>query len=500
MLVLMIMIKDFIEHKDSKQRFINVLVIDIFVGCHIAGHGTFLNIGGFSVTHIIALKYLTLMYAVIYFVALKFHINKHLLINWLCLIISIFMGCILLIFYHYKEPIVCALSGTWDQYFAKVATKVVPVFSSYNVNVLVHTFTLLVIALIVYSGFHREDYGLIIEKLLKLSKLVVVFGIGEVIIKDIFHSTLYNSFLRVFLGKSNSATFDTLLERGRLYRLQGLSAESSTYAFSMFICCLIFFKYRKRIWLSLSVILMMLSTAFTAIAFLGLFAVIYLLAKSSMDKNEKKKAIIWTSVIIGIFFAFCIAFSFGSISSNISFFKENEYGKRIADAFERIHMIVNNDYVEGVVPQGVQGSTFTRMISSYTTLRYVLDRPLFGYGLGTFSNFGYTSNLVSSIGIIGFVFWNSFLFYGNLKYKKTGIEYHALVVIWYAINLFNGGAVMEIYREMNLFLVMLFQSILLKDKAGFQLHQTIKMHSCDRSMKEGFFNERILDNHHNPCI
>lgn len=474
-IVLGIMLKGFIEQKNSKQRFITILAVDFFVSCHIVNQGSFINISGFSVTHLTALKIITLIYALIYCIDKKLKIKKTLLFKWLSLICVIFIGIILQLLWNYRIPIVCALSGTWDEYFLGLAQKTIPVYSTYNTSVLTYTLIFLVILLIVYSTFKQEDYNALMNKLVFPSKLLISIGFIEAILKNILHSSLYNSFLIVFFGNSSTATLNELVERNGLYRLQGLSAESSTYSFSLFICCLLFLKYREKIWMYLSLILLLLSTAFSGIAFLFLFILIFLLSKNHKNKKTSQKIIILSCIVLVISCFLGLVLSSENVFSNISFFKENEYGQRIIDAVERIQMILKGNYIEGRMSRNVQGSTFTRMVSSATTLGYVIHRPLFGFGLGTFSNFGYTSNLISSIGIIGFLFWNRFVFFGNLKSQKTNIEYLVIVITWYVINLFLGGSVVEFYREANLLLVLFFQQLLLDEKFYEQQNKKTKL-------------------------
>lgn len=93
-----------------------------------------------------------------------------------------------------------------------------------------------------------------------------------------------------------------------------------------------------------------------------------------------------------------------------------------------------------------------RFYTIFETFKLLLDRPLFGVGVGTSYAFGFLPTILSNIGIVGLILWLLFMFSGIARMKftfKSVTIVCSLLLVWIP----TGG--LDTMYSMSLLLVML---------------------------------------------
>ena len=335
---------------------------------------------------------------------------------------------------------------TWDDVIFNGARPVHPEVTNLVIKDTFKFFFSAFIVQYMYHKFFGDDYKLLIVRFSRIITVFLIIGILEYIKNFTGGISEWASFTELFFGTTPSTVYESRL-RGDLYELNLFTKEASHYAYTLFIAMIILLAKNiivgKKSGFSFSIIiciiLMMLSTSFSIVLFLPAFGVIYLLYRWCVFKPSSmryEKILLFISVILGG-------------SSFIAFILANEDGfvmGRIVLLFENIDLLfdINNNITFG------DDSTYVRVMSVLQTFYAYLNRPLFGFSLGSMACHGATAMMISGIGIIGVFFWTKYYFYTSPLYVENRVSqykfhYLLVIIVYFLINSLNSISLRPFY-------------------------------------------------------
>lgn len=437
LIVLRILIKD-----DKKNIFVKLWSLTIALAL-IHPQGYLIGVGenGFgSVSKF--LGGVSFLYSIYYIYSRNIHISFTLMKNLNVYIWVVIVGILIELIYPYDGLLLPLQSGKggWDEYVLGLGGNKVVV----NMDIM-YTLTLLVghilyscaCLVMIKSICTRLDLILMINKVSEWIKVVIIYGLLELIIKNFFGFTDFMSRINdVLLGKGGNIAENASERIGDgLYTLRGMTSEPSHMVTSLFLfsICVIMLnkiyndnpKIQEIIpksvsdkWLFPAIILAIFSGGFSAILCIGTLLIIYFIIKkefSLLPINVLAKRII---VLLMSFFILCALI----YSVMMDFFPY--FYNRLEDAWTIGSSLIANEPVLLSGHSGV-GSTYARFFSIYDLGMSVADRPLFGLGLGLQWCHDILISMLSDIGVFGVIAWWRFV----KTPRYSGVRYDSLIIL-----------------------------------------------------------------------
>jgi len=439
----------------NKDVFMCLLLLcvtsDLFIGM-----GFFVMIGKTIITHYDFCLYILFLYCLTKCLRKPIKLNRTYCILHFLYLLPLF----LLIIFPSKALVADAYRVTWDEI---VFDGLSPVHPAITNGVLKFTLKFLIssfIVLYLYNNFSKEKCMQFIIYLSKIINYFLFLGIIECIVKNLFGNIeLWGNITEFFFGSTPSTVYEARL-RGGTYELNLFSKEASHYAYTLFLSMIILFarnifignKSGVNFSLLLCVALMILSTSFSVVLFLASFFVLFLLyrwgvLRPSTQKYEKLVLIAVSVFGFSGFMSFIIANDDGFVFGRLSNFIENW----------QVFFDINNTVTFG------DGSTYVRIMSILQTFAAFLDRPFFGFSIGSVFCHGSTAMLFAGIGLIGVIFWTKFYFY--TFYLSKRLFYHkrlylAAIIVYFGVNTFNSLSLRPFYDMTLITIVICYYFIL----------------------------------------
>jgi len=279
-------------------------------------------------------------------------------------------------------------------------TYVIPKFSLYSLQIFARVIVGLIISIGALNTLTRQDIANVSHRIVEYAKVTYVVCAVEMVVKNVFHSTMFNEVVGSIFGVGES-TLDILMKRGSLYSLQGLLKEPShlTFGLFMFLVILIYsdvpIKTKDRMFI-FGLLLLVVSGSFAGFGYAISLVLMYFIV------NERR---LKPGSFVLLFFAMLIFIIPNSMTTY--------YLTRLTNSLRILDSFMAPDLVT---------SEQVRLNSIIETYRTVfLQRPFFGAGLGIPYAYGTNIMILSSIGIAGFGlwFWYYFISIGKcLTFKK----------------------------------------------------------------------------------
>lgn len=448
-----IIILFFIKYKKDKQRYLACLALHIFTAINVEV-GYFIKIGDSMIRYSWFTEAVLVMYSIIYLIAMR---KKGIFKSYYLLLASIIIGLVGLAVNPLNKKIVTS-DILIDKYWDGWEQLKYPCINSNVINSLLHLITFIIIYACIVHIFNYDNFKTLIRKLFGWSKLVIVIGFIEIILKDVLSSNYFQIIIEQIFG-INPNVISSLEQRGTLYRLSGLTMEASHYSYALFVMCIIlmanvYINQISKNWIFLGVGLLVMCRAFSSILFLSALVIIIFVVKYKNDIRISRKFI---NVVIGIL----AVVGFMIIIYNTNVFKNSYYGKRLTEAL--------NDNVLFVDISQVRKYTYTstriRLVSIISTLKLMIYRPLFGIGIGTTSSHGSLAVILSGLGIVGTFSWLKGLFFNDLKNRLHIVDnaYIILILIWCIVGLFASMFWGLLYNAGNYIIAISFMFLCKKD-------------------------------------
>ncbi len=315
----------------------------------------------------------------------------------------------------------------WDGYAIGVEDKTEVVYSVTRFMLLyVRILSLATTILVINKKLPTSCYKIIIRKISGFGKIVLSYGVVELVLKNIFHSNLTNRINCTMFGLGISTYTEIAFSSG-LARLQGFTREPSHFSMAIFYFVLIIIMNdlinntkKTGFWLPVSMLLLLMCRSFAALVYLILIFVFvftfYRKGKSTVDVQEIKQRL-WC--ISGFAIAVVIALLLCGM--------ESYFSDRLAYVVRVVGTLING----GSVPVN---SDVVRLISIIDTTKDFLHRPLLGLGMGVEAAHSGVVSMLADIGVLGVFFWWKLV--ASIPHDKRG---KTVVLVWIlAANLLCG--------------------------------------------------------------
>lgn len=448
-----IVIYFFVKYKKIKYRYLSCLALHIFTAINVEV-GYFIKIGNTMIKYSWFTEAVMTMYSVIILIATR---KKNIFKSYYLLFISIIVGIVGLILHPLNKKIVTS-DFVIDRYWDGWSQLQFPSINGNVINSLLHIITFIIIYACITQIFNYDNYKLLLKKMAVWSKIVIVIGLIEIILKDFLSSNYFQAVIEQIFGV-NSNVLSSLEKRGTLYRLSGLTTEASHYSYALFVTSIILManlciEQINKIWLVFVVALLILCRAFSSVLFLIALVIIAIVVRYKEYIKPLKKFI---NILLGVFTFVCVML----IIYNTKVFRNSYYGQRFTE--------ILNDSVLFIDISQVRSYTYTstriRLVSIISTLKLIVYRPLFGIGIGTTSSHGSFAAILSGMGIVGTLSWLKAIFFNDLKkqFEIMNNAYCILILIWCVVGLFASMFWGLIYNAGNYILALSFMVLCKKN-------------------------------------
>jgi hypothetical protein len=356
-------------------------------------------------------------------------------------IIGVIFLCVVVLriiweFYFPSQEMVIPINGSWDLLLMGREQKTAAELSVQSILRLARLIILFTFLLALDSHPKKMMFVTICRAMVTFTKINVIFGLFELISKNVFQSNMAYTISNIFLGADKGV--NSLIIRGDSYALQGLTYEPSHFAMTLFFFVIVLillksFGFKKRgdlLWIIAGCILMVVSTALSSIVFI----IVIILVIAYLSKNNKviQRGILLTValglVVVVVFVTNATIFQ-GSLT-------DSYFLRRMDNLFNCLPYIWQGDY--SYAYQISTESGLPRIISAVDCFKLFLRHPLFGLGIGMTAAHSGTISALVSLGIVGFCFWFRILFVDFLyEFNKRG--YLTLCVIIFIVGMLLVG-------------------------------------------------------------
>jgi len=343
-------------------------------------------------------------------------VTNNIIIGSVILLICVFMGYFRLIVNN-ETLYVLPVGGSWNAYYAGQVSLERLVFSVKNIERVFRLLLFIYASMGVNALIRKDNIAVkLIKYIVVLTALQVSFGYLDLLVKLIFNSPIIQTLGVTIFGKGISQ-YQEIALRANVYLVQGFMREPSHFSYSFIPGLTILAKSRDgRISYALveysAVIILFLSTSLTGFAIIFYWMIIKLF---TYIKNRKPKYIL--KVISFLLFL--------SVSIPLVLLSNN----RIPLLDYNITRILG---LVGYTPS--IGSESIRLLSVQHSLSYLAKSLAFGIGMGSTNVKGFTTSILASIGILGFLVW---LFYVRVAFRITKKEI-ILFGFWLILTTFVG--------------------------------------------------------------
>lgn len=347
------------------------------------------------------------------------------------LLFSILISIVLCIMWPADVEVI-DYNHSWDLYMHGVASEMQPV--AYSTQSFMMFFRVIIFALILnvaYKYYETEDWISISEYLMVPMRILIVYGVVELILKFGL-SINVNAGLNWLFGRGVSTG-------GGLARLQGISREPSYYALALFNFLILSFarfytdsskKLRmvNASWMVVAVILGFASSSFSfLICFVGFLLVWMYLRNFNRSSFPRTVLIISFAFIIVTVLFFSDGFINVAVGSNITILN------RVAESINVMKKAFTNTLVLG----RDTSSEAARLGGGILSLKAGLARPLFGLGIGTTYCVTGLICIFANIGIVGLYLWIKLLFGAYGKNLPILLSIFLLVPVFFCNDLYT---------------------------------------------------------------
>ncbi len=411
-ILLLFFILSFIKKQTFHSTYKNVFFIYLLVSINV-NVGYLFKIGNVSIGVDTFLSFVLLLMSIPFL--LKKQFNKKIMKLGFYFWFAIIFGLLFLKINPYSNGIIASIDK-WDAYITgDLSLDYSASFSPSLFNYIIAALRFPIILSVIFYIVKTNEWFGFLRKSFILTTIIVIYGLLEFLLKRFTNVDIVSSFIIPFFGEVEFISMSSL-------RLQGFCKEASQYATVLFLNSelLIFnliysVRLKKKIEvkyiliLMLCYLIMLLSTSFSAILLLVISAISLVVF---VIKNNKTKVLIFI-----VFLSLFICLMFNS-KFNLVFVE------RINKIFAVLKVILNgNNY------QSYETSEGARLTSILYMGKILMNKPLFGIGLGATDAHSTLAAIFANVGIIGGVVYLLMLKrFGICNNKKT-ILFFVLILL-----------------------------------------------------------------------
>ncbi len=446
---LFLMLYIFISRRKMKNIFVELVVLYSFTYISVEA-GSFVDAFGIRISYAMFVQLFVLLFAVIiiiYYILKKWLLIpdlKRIGVSLLCVIIGIIN-----LVWHPANVLVVNGETLPDQvWIGKVALRF-PSFSAMTVSTFSAYTLFFIILYAIFLTFNFDDYQYAINAFARYSKILVVTGYVEFIIKLLISNQLYSDFMISFWGTNSRIEYSEQLRNG-LPMLYGWTQEPSHYAYTLFVIMVVMLARsvegkKQAKWIIAAGLLLVLTMAFSAL----LFAVTYI-AILYVYRNKGTKSYLKRMFGIVVIAVLIVAGIWWIISTGA--FEGSFFGDRLSNILKELPVLLRLDIWNASL---AYNSYRVRLVSSFSTLKLIVHRPLLGFGIGSLSSHGSSATILSSIGMIGTYTWLKAMFGGRIR-EFVDIDmtaYTIIIIFWLVMGIFMSHFLGMLYGGENYILI-----------------------------------------------
>jgi len=377
-------------------------------------------------------------------------IPKSIASDWFLLVSSFVIPILLLILFP-SDALVATNDVLWDDVLFGVGSLQHPTVTGFVLKSNTKVILMTIVYVYIYKTWTERDYRWVLVKFSKLANVFIFLAVIEFLAKNVFGlNELWGEVLRNFFGEFKHTVYEGRL-RGDSYELNLFTKEASHFASVLLFVAVaklannVVCRKPQKLDISIGVIILLLalSTSFSAVLTIAVFFGIYLLHRWYIQVpksvNFEKMAAVVLSVLL-----------LSSLTILLNMYADGFVGRRLLNLFENFDYIFTLEWGYG----GTAGdnSTQVRMVSMIQTLLVFLNRPVFGYGYNTIVCHSATAMFVSGIGLFGLYCWVRFYFFTMPLHRMLN-PVRSLIYVVISMLLFKnlmGGDSREFYGLMLL--------------------------------------------------
>ena len=452
-IVLLFILSYIFFNKDNlKKKYLKyvslLMIIEILVL-----NASFINIGGLSISVKYIMDIFLLVYTVYFIYKENIRINKKMFCLGNVFLLLIIIGILSEMIYPYDNYIInYDVERGWDRYILGEISKEPLRLSFQNIfllylKIIVYVLTTYVIKTIC----NKHDLIYLLHNILKYTRFIIVYGFIEYIIKNLLNMLdIIQVFQEVvFFNIGQVSTVGS-----EVYRLVGVSSEPSHFIYCLYMLIVLrliskkIINYNsdykqyinvKNIDIILMIFLMVLSGGFSAVWYLTMLGLIFIVLKYDIMKFSFINKI---KLITGIFL-FCTSILL--LMFYLSNMTDLYVGERLYVAFNTINYLFMGGQID-LQYQTYLISNLARIISIYDVIGDFINRPLLGLGIGVQTAHGGLAMLLSDFGLLGIYFLFRLALYKMDKSVKYDMIF--LFIFFIIANLLMGlkSIAYEIYN------------------------------------------------------
>ena len=330
------------------------------------------------------------------------------------------------------------INGSWDQFYLGNLEKTTLHTGLESIKILMRVLVFIVILWAASSYGDALDYKMMLKSHALICRGHCLFGLFELFSKYVFGSDISIRIAHLLLPDYSTSVVRTVFQRGSLYALQGLTREPSHFAMAMFFSTVIAFLHARSFekgrkasygWSIVSLLLMLLSGAFTSVVLLIAVCILLL-----VHRHLVQKALINPKVLVACLCATPV------LLLSVLVFREKLvntfYWEKLQHVLSNLPNMIDGQYSSFAF---MQGGGVSRVISMIETARVFLQAPLFGVGLGNVSSSSGVMSALGSVGLLGFFSWIVVLTsFSKQLCKDGGIVLVTLIVLTNLITIVSG--------------------------------------------------------------
>lgn len=421
--------------KSLKSIYNKIFILAITLNINI-GAGYFFKFGGNEVSFSEVITGVLVIISLV--ILLRVPLEKKVFVTICCLIMSIGIGILFLVFIPY-EGLTINFGDSWDEYLYGIQDKTNVIFNSRTISMSIRVLIFTGLLLVNESIFTIKNWHYIIKYVVIFSKISIIWGFFEWITKNIFNINSMNYFTNIIFGIGQSTTTD-LIMRDDTYALIGFSREPSGYALTLtYIALLIIVNVKINndniIWLYATLTLLFLSMSLSSII-LGIMVITISILVFNITLNKTN--------VVKIIFALIIFISLSIYIFTLRSNDNNYYLIRLKNTLMEFQLILQGKYDNGDIT-----SEKVRIISIVDTFKALLNRPFFGLGIGTVYSHSSIITILANIGVIGFFYWLKTIKKIGQRIRFSNFKFNITLVIFLFPFLFLGD--FSLLYSLNIF-------------------------------------------------
>lgn len=451
-LILLICIGKICNQKNLYSIYRSLFALTIIVELLIE-RGFFIQIGSIQIAYRTICEILLCVISIILIVRSGGGVKRKISILTMLFVLVVVVGLIMLCIFP-TGAVGATMEVSWDEILVSKIPKQKIVFGSGMYTEIIQLFLYVVIIVTAVSKLSKNDFMIILEKVIKCSKYLLCLNCIEIFTKYIFHSNVYIDILNKLLGVSYS-TVNTLDQRGRGFVLSGGTKEASHFAFSLFILFILVFAYYTKnkqksydyMFFSIIFLNFILTMSFSTVYY-GLCALLTIWAYCFEKKGYSQIKFIsfFILFILGISFAIYYLPLISTLIGNNGF-----WGRRISSVLEEISLLNNEMWLKAST--ALEWSNRVRLGSTYETFKLIKYRPLFGLGFSAVSAHSSLAMLFSGVGIIGTILCVEVIFSWCKRIINLNMElYYTFIFIFLFSLILNSLSLRPFYEMWNILL------------------------------------------------